>query len=269
MPDLLTTQQMQTMLRVDRTTIYRMAKRGDLPAVRVGNQWRFPKAEVDRWLGHPSTPAPAGAGPGGTDSPAEAPASPEAARRPISLGTNPFPIECIQPIQDTFADLLGVSIVLADSSGRALTRISNPAGLWELVMGQPGIQEEYAGFWQRLGRDPSLGARLETDPVGLNWGRGLIRVGRDLRGIVAVGGLAPEGWPPSGAALDRLAVSTGLDRSVLEGHLDQVHRLEPAGCRRLMPYVGRISDIMTHIYLERVDILDRFATIQGLVDLRS
>ncbi len=50
MTDLLTTKQVQTLLRVDRTTIYRMVEAGQLPAIRVGKQWRFAPADVDHWL---------------------------------------------------------------------------------------------------------------------------------------------------------------------------------------------------------------------------
>ena len=38
MSGLLTTQQLQELIRVDRSTIYRMAEDGRLPAVKVGRQ---------------------------------------------------------------------------------------------------------------------------------------------------------------------------------------------------------------------------------------
>ena len=46
----LTTRQIQEILQVDRTTIYRMADSGRIPAVKIGNQWRFPQVEVENWL---------------------------------------------------------------------------------------------------------------------------------------------------------------------------------------------------------------------------
>ena len=48
MADLLTTNQVQTLLKVDRTTIYRMVEQGRLPAIRVGKQWRFSRPEIER-----------------------------------------------------------------------------------------------------------------------------------------------------------------------------------------------------------------------------
>jgi len=31
-------------------TIYRKARRGEIPAVKVGKVWRFPKETLERWL---------------------------------------------------------------------------------------------------------------------------------------------------------------------------------------------------------------------------
>ena len=50
MIEMLTAKEMQTLLQVDRSTIYRMAESGRLPALKVGKQWRFPADQVDSWL---------------------------------------------------------------------------------------------------------------------------------------------------------------------------------------------------------------------------
>ena len=50
MTEMLTSKEMQNILQVDRSTIYRMAESGRLPAIKVGKQWRFPKTQVDSWL---------------------------------------------------------------------------------------------------------------------------------------------------------------------------------------------------------------------------
>ncbi len=36
--------------RVHNTTIYRLAKRGEIPAFKVGKEWRFSLNEIERWL---------------------------------------------------------------------------------------------------------------------------------------------------------------------------------------------------------------------------
>jgi len=46
----LTTEEVQSYLRVNTRTVYRLIKAGDLPAIRVGRQWRVRPADLDGWL---------------------------------------------------------------------------------------------------------------------------------------------------------------------------------------------------------------------------
>ena len=46
----MTTDEVLGYLKVNSRTIYRLIKTGDLPAVRVGRQWRFRQNDVDAWL---------------------------------------------------------------------------------------------------------------------------------------------------------------------------------------------------------------------------
>lgn len=46
----MTTQDLAEYLRLNERTVLKLVSRGDLPGVRLGNQWRFRKAVVDAWL---------------------------------------------------------------------------------------------------------------------------------------------------------------------------------------------------------------------------
>lgn len=50
MPDLLSPKQLAEYLQLSQRTVYRLLERGDIPAVKVGGQWRFRKTAVDEWL---------------------------------------------------------------------------------------------------------------------------------------------------------------------------------------------------------------------------
>ena len=45
----LTVKEVADYLHVHQSTIYRMLKRAQLPAFRVGSDWRFNVEEIDRW----------------------------------------------------------------------------------------------------------------------------------------------------------------------------------------------------------------------------
>lgn len=50
-PPVMTVDQVAAYLQVSERSIYNMAAAGEIPAAKVAGQWRFLKAEVDRWLG--------------------------------------------------------------------------------------------------------------------------------------------------------------------------------------------------------------------------
>jgi excisionase family DNA binding protein len=50
MKELLTTEEMASYLRLRPETVIRKAKKGELPAIKIGRQFRFDKNQTDRWL---------------------------------------------------------------------------------------------------------------------------------------------------------------------------------------------------------------------------
>ena len=47
---LLTLSEVAEILRVNRETVYRMARDGRIPATKVGHQWRFNRSSIGAWL---------------------------------------------------------------------------------------------------------------------------------------------------------------------------------------------------------------------------
>jgi PTS system nitrogen regulatory IIA component len=50
MPDLLTAKQLAEFLQLSQRSIYRLLERGELPATKIGGQWRFRQAAIDEWI---------------------------------------------------------------------------------------------------------------------------------------------------------------------------------------------------------------------------
>jgi excisionase family DNA binding protein len=46
----LTTDEVLGYLNTTPRTIYRLIRNGELPAIRIGRQWRFRRADLDRWI---------------------------------------------------------------------------------------------------------------------------------------------------------------------------------------------------------------------------
>jgi len=44
--EVLTVQEVANYLRIDIRTVYRLAKRGDIPCIKIGRQWRFKRDDI-------------------------------------------------------------------------------------------------------------------------------------------------------------------------------------------------------------------------------
>ena len=48
---ILTLTEVATLLRVPKSTVYKLAQHGRVPAFKVGKHWRFLQSDIEGWLG--------------------------------------------------------------------------------------------------------------------------------------------------------------------------------------------------------------------------
>ena len=48
--EIMTLEETAKYLKIGKSTLYRMVREGKIPAVKIANQWRFRKEDIDRWL---------------------------------------------------------------------------------------------------------------------------------------------------------------------------------------------------------------------------
>jgi excisionase family DNA binding protein len=58
LPRFIKTEEVLDCLKVTPRTLYRLIRTGQLPAVRVGRQWRFRKQDLENWLTAQKAPGP-------------------------------------------------------------------------------------------------------------------------------------------------------------------------------------------------------------------
>lgn len=255
MADMLTARDLQALLQVDRSTIYRMAEAGQLPGIKVGKQWRFSTERVDSWLKARAV--------------MREPSVPVAAAAVGTMGTdghlrNLLPIDCVQLIQDVFAELAGVMLVVTDLEGNPVTQVSQPCGLFCAVSEVPDAVRACIQSWQVLGSSLELEPRLVPGSLGLLCARGLVRIGTELKGMVVMGGIAPEDWPPPPEEVRAIAERHRVAPEVLAAHLHEVYVLDATQRARVLVLVQRIANVIAHIANERVTLMDKLAAIAQL-----
>jgi excisionase family DNA binding protein len=241
-PNLLTTQDVQRLIRVDRSTIYRMAEDGRLPAVKVGRQWRFPEDRILEWLGHqPAAPArESGAG-------------------LASLGSG-----TLQAVSDLLGDVMGVMVVLTDLDGKPLASPSNPCGLFAVAHGFPGVLDHCIDGWQALAAEADLEPQWRVTPFGFLCARSLVREGERLVGSIVAGGVAPATWPPADDQQALLAAALGVPPAMFSAHATEVHYLDRAARDRVLRLLPRGAAFLSRLAAERHGLAGRLEAIAAL-----
>jgi excisionase family DNA binding protein len=243
MSEMLTAKEIQELLQVDRSTVYRMAEDGRLPAIKVGRQWRFPATQFDGWMNEQGTAAAAHS------------TTSHKAMQPQNNFVSQLPVACVQLIQDTFADALGIMIIITDMDGHAVTQFSNPCGLFTALNESPVLWQKCMTHWREMAADLSLEPQFMRSYLGLLCARGFIRVGTELRGMVFIGGVAPKQWPLLATEVDAIASDLDVTPELIREHLDGVFYLEDDRRQEVLTFVQRIANIVSHILHERHVVL--------------
>lgn len=237
MGEMLTAKDIQDLLLVDRSTVYRMAEAGRIPAIKVGRQWRFPTPQIESWMRTQGT--------------AVSPTIPHYPTTHLNTLDNQFPVACLQIIQDTFADALGIMIIITDMEGDPITEFSNPCGFFTALSDETEVWETCMAHWREMAEDLSLEPQFMPSFLGLLCARGLIRMGHELRGMVLVGGVAPDDWPPSPAAIELMANELHIAPERIETYIDDVFEMDTDRRAEVLTFVQRIANIVSHILHER------------------
>lgn len=258
MAEMLTAKEIEEMLQVDRSTVYRMAEAGQLPAIKVGKQWRFPANEMESWFQIKRSAPPPPTSRVANAGPAKIPAGHTHELAEL------LPIECVQLIQDSFADLLGVMLVVTDMEGNPITEASHPCGLFAAISEQPDAIQKCIESWHDLASTIDLTPQFKVSHLGLLCARSMIRVGTGLRGMVVAGCITPEDWPPTAAGVAEIAAAFGVDNEIMERHIHDVYRLDEGEKEQVLAFLPRIANIVAHIIDERKSLVERLEAIASL-----
>jgi PTS system nitrogen regulatory IIA component len=255
MTSLLTAKELQALLQVDRSTIYRMAESGRIPAIKVGRQWRFPSEQITSWLGTPGTPRD----------------DVKAVESPIPNGTlqSLLPTEYVDSMAELLGQLLGVMVVVTDMDGRPISKAANPCGLFEAINENDDAVARCVVSWKQLADQIDLQPRFAPSHMGLLCARSYVRVGTELKGMVLVGGIAPDSWPPNATELDAIAEAFGAPPQLVKNRVHEVFQLDEEGRQRVLSFLPRMAQMLSQIATERTNHLARLDAIATLVGADS
>jgi excisionase family DNA binding protein len=239
--DLLTTKELQKLLKIDRTTVYRMLKDGRLTGIKIGEQWRFAREEINALLN--------GAPPSGSE---QIP--------PGSLPSVVLPLHCIQHIQNLFAEIAAVGSVTVAASGEPLTEISNSGRFCNLILASQSGRRACIASWTKLADQQP---RFLACHAGLQYARARIEVNGKLEAMLIAGqfyAAFPSGDEET-ARIQRLAKQHGLDPEALAAAAREITILDASKQPRIGAWLQSVAVTFEEIGRERADLMGRLQRI--------
>ncbi|MDX1435511.1 MAG: PocR ligand-binding domain-containing protein [Anaerolineales bacterium] len=248
MSELLTTREVQELLQVDRITVYRMVKDGRLAGIKVGQQWRFPRKELDSLLS----------------------GSPEEGHRPMRAG-EVLPVHCLQVIQDVFAEILDVGSVTTDTEGEPISEISNSCDFCNLILQSPAGRRGCVASWKRLAQLPAGEPEFMRCHAGLQYARGRIDIHGEQIALLIAGQFyqdAPDEKEETARIAD-LAARYNLNPEKLQQAAHTIRRLDEENEAQIGAWLIKVAQTFEDIGRERAELLSRLRQIAEMSNLES
>jgi len=243
MDNLLTAKQVQEILHVDRTTIYRMLKDGRLTGVKVGQHWRFSSREVNDLLAGTLTV--------------------RISEQPTPMVENALPLHCMQPVQDVFAEIAEVGAVTADKNGNPITRTSNSCDFCKLIMGSDEGRAACMESWRKLVSQEEISPEFTTCHAGLQYARARIEVQDELIAILVAGQfyVDPPDAEEENQRIAALAQKYHISQPLLKAASRQISVLDQRKTQQISGWLERVAHTFEDISSERVNLMGRLRQI--------
>lgn len=250
MSQLLTTKQIQDLLKVDRVTVYRMLNDGRLKGVKVGNQWRFPQVEIDRLLG------------GETEK-----SSDEDVEEPI----NDFPIDCVQRLQEIFAGILGIGAVTVTLKGVPLTDVHYSNPFCKLMLNHPTARLACKASWRKIAMHSTGEPAFQTCHAGLSYMRAMIHLGEKPVGWLISGQFYTNDQEPDKEKerLEYLAGRYDIPLNQLTAAASKIPVLKRGQQEQVQEWTPKVANTVDSFLCERSEIMDRLQRIAELSNVHQ
>jgi excisionase family DNA binding protein len=238
---LLTAKQVRELLKVDRTTIYRMLKDGRLSGVKVGSHWRFYSKDVEDLFN----------------------GSRRIVDNNLPISSDILPLRCMQSVQDVFSEIAEIGAVTTNTDGQPLTRISNSCDFCKLILGSESGRSNCINSWRKLSERQDTPPEFITCHAGLQYARARIVVNETLIAMLVVGQFyitVPDSDEERGR-IHKMAGLYSIGKDLLTQAARQIPILDKRKVSQLTNWVGAVAHTFEQISTERADLMSRLRQI--------
>jgi excisionase family DNA binding protein len=249
MAELLTTKQLQELLKVDRVTVYRMLNDGRLKGIKVGNQWRFHQKDISLLLGDEK--------PG-----------PEQTQREVSVAD--FPVDCAQKVQAIFAGILGIGAAVVSLQGDPVTEVTHCNPYCQLILDNPSGRAACLDSWRRIALRTSGQPPFQVCHAGLKYLRSPI-LSRGTQVAWLFAGQFYIASPDDDELKKRLesqSLKFIIPLSKLVEAANKIPFLRASQLSQVQKWTPEVAHAVQSFICEREDLMDRLQRISEISTVR-
>lgn len=244
MAELLTARQVIDLLKIDRTTLYRMLKNSRLNGVKIGSQWRFRRSEVEAMMfGQPLE-----------------------TEKQTPQTTDLLPVFCITPLQEVLAEIAQIGVLTTDPDGNPLTEVCNCGEFCRQILSSESGKQGCIASWRRLASQKEDAPKFVTCHAGLKYARASIKKDGKLFAMLIAGQFydRPPDKIEENKRIKMLAKKYRLNEEGLRKAAQNLSVLDKRWRAQISEWMGKIAQAMEHITCERADYLKRLRKITEL-----
>lgn len=250
MSELLTAREVQELLKVDRITVYRMLNDGRLKGIKIGNQWRFQAAEIQRLLGEEKNDE---------NSSEDVPSLLD------------FPFDCVTRLQDIYAGILGIGAVTVNLKGSPLTRptIANP--FCKLILENESGIKACQESWCRVAARTASPNAFHICHAGLCYFRAPIVINQRMSAWAISGQFYAAGarQDHKEIRLAQIARSYSIPLNQLSEAEEGIPVLNKQQQQKVKEWTPRVAETIQSFICERSELVDRLQRIAELSSITT
>jgi excisionase family DNA binding protein len=251
MDELLTTKQVQDLLKVDRITVYRMLNDGRLKGVKVANQWRFQRAEISRLIGEPTANGDSEKGP--------------------MISANEFPAECVEHLQEVFAGILGVGAISVNLNGAELTSPIFSNSFCKLMLSSPNGRKACQESWRKIALRATGNPAFHLCHAGLCYMRSPVKVNEKTVAWMVTGQFLIANHQAEALQdnIKNLAAKYQMDEMELQAASKTIPVLKHTQQEKVQEWAPKVTETVQSMLCERLDLIERLAKISEISSIKT
>jgi excisionase family DNA binding protein len=248
MSDLLTTKQVQELLKIDRITVYRMLDDGRIKGVKVANQWRFSQNEIDRLIGKEVDD-----------------------ESPVVESVSDFPSACVSEVQSIYAGIIGIGAVTVTMRGTPLTEPDFANPFCKLIMQSKEGCQACQDSWRKIALKTTGGGEFQICHAGLCYKKSAIK-SENSQIAWLIGGqyyLTSPNHEEEKSRVENLARNYHIPVDDLLAAAEKIPVLKKYQQEQVREWTPKVANTVQSILCERSDLMGRLQRIADLSNIST